>query len=72
MRAFNWHDCASDAAFLCGVADDRITEALRGANLTPSEICSILDNADAALATAHRNLTQARAHAVELRMMMED
>ena len=69
MNPLAWHDKASEAAMFCGVADDRITEALRGQGLSPDKICRILDEADAALAVAQRRLTDARAHAGALRMM---
>jgi hypothetical protein len=70
MRLFYWHECATDAAFLCGVADDHITEARRRDDL--AEICRTLDHADAALCAALRNLKHAREHAAALRQMMED
>jgi len=66
-----WHEHATNAGFLAGVADDHITDALRGFGLTPAEIAQTLDKADAALCAALRELTQARAQAVMLRDMME-
>ena len=65
-----WHEHASQAMFLAGVADDHVNDALRGFNLTPGEIAQTLDKADAALCSALRELTQARAQAVMLRDMM--
>jgi len=67
----SWHEHASQAMFLAGVADDHVNDALRGFNLTPAEIAKSLDHADAALCSALRELTRARAQAVMLRDMME-
>jgi len=67
-----WHEHATQAGFLAGVADDHVNAALRGFGLTPAEIAQTLDKADAALCSALRELTQARAQAVTLRDMMEE
>ena len=71
MSPFEWHELASRAAYLCGVADDIITEATRATGLTLGDICETLDRADAALCSALRELTQARAQAGLLKSMME-
>lgn len=66
-----WHERAARAGFLCGVADDHVTEATKAKGMTLEQICKALDHADAALISAQRELTQARAQAGMLRQIME-
>lgn len=67
-----WHEYATQAGFLSGVTDDLINEALKGADWTPAEIATKLDQADATLCTAMRALRRARAEAVILRDAMAE
>lgn len=66
-----WHEHATRAGFLCGVTDDNIAEATKAKGVTLEQICRALDHADAALISAQRELTQARAQAAMLREIME-
>ena len=57
----SWKEPAFKAAFLAGVADDAICLARNRNDLTRAELARSLEDADAALCGAMRELEEARA-----------